>query len=407
MIGGIIFLIVLLILSAFFSGIEIALVSVSRIKVRTFLALRKKGATTLSKLKSNPKRMIITVLIGNNIVNILASAYTAVLLEKAFGQAGIAYATGLMTLLILTFGEILPKTYFAKNADRLSLKFAKIIYIMELALLPFVVVFEYLSKLVAPGNEGGVTEGEIKAAIEMGAEGSILHEKQKEFMKSVFEFDDIPVKDIMTPRVDMFALEENSKIKDIIKKVKFAGYSRIPIYKESLDKITGYFHIRDMLNIKGTIELKKISSNITYVSSEKIIQELFADMQRNANHIAIVVDEFGGTAGVVTMEDILEELVGEIQDEHDDDEIYIKKLNKNTFVVDGDVEIDEINSEIGLNLKSEGSYNTISGYIQYMMKDIPSKGETFQNKKATFEILKNSSKKIDIIKIVKKDSKKK
>lgn len=397
----IIFLVILLSLSAFFSGIEIALVSITTVKVRTLLRLEKKGAKILEKLKENPKRMIITVLIGNNIVNVAASAFSAVVLTDALGNAGIGIATGAMTLLILTFGEILPKTYFAKYADKLALRYAHFIYGLQLLLFPFVIIFEHLSKLVAPDGTIAVTENEIKAMIEMGGEEDILHKKQTQLMKSVFEFDDTPVREIMTPRVDLFRLPEDTKIKDAIKKIKVCGHSRVLTYRENIDKVTGYFHIRDLLGVKPSIMLKTIALPAIFVSSEKIIQELFIEMQKSRYHMAVVVDEFGGTAGIVTMEDILEELVGEIMDENDEQELYIKKLDAKNYLVSGDVAIDDINETAGIKLREGSHYTTIGGYIQYKLKDLPKKGETVALKSLKIKVVKMSNNKVDIVRITK------
>ncbi|MFT4325916.1 MAG: hemolysin family protein [Candidatus Woesearchaeota archaeon] len=402
----IVLLLLLLVLSAFFSGIEIALVSVSKVKVRTFLALKKKGAKTLAKLKKHPKRMIITILIGNNIVNTASAAYTAVLLTSIIGSAAVGVATGIVTLLILTFGEILPKTYFAKHADYMALKFAKPIYILSIALFPLVWIFEKLAKIVAPDGEHKITEQEIKSLIELGAEGAVLHKKQEQLMKSVFEFDDIRVHDIMTPRIEVFAQQEDLLVKDVMDAIKEEGHSRILTFKENIDSTVGYFHIRDILGISPNTKLKTIAHPVTFVSSEKIIQELFLEMQKNRNHLCVVVDEFGGVAGIVTMEDILEELVGEIQDENDEHEVYIKKLNKNTYMVTGDAEIDDVNEELGLKLQSGSGHSTIGGYIQYKLKDLPDEGETVETAKATLEVEKATDTKIDLVKIITKTPKK-
>ena len=396
----IIILVVLLLLSAFFSGMEIALVSVSELKVRTLRELKKKGSKTLEKIKSNPKKMIITVLIGNNIVNVGASAYSGWILTGIFGSAGVGIATAVMTLLILTFGEILPKTYFAKHSERISLRFAKLIYTMQIALFPIIIIFEWLAKAVAPDSEHTVSENEIKTLIEMGAEGDVLHSKQEEVMKSAFRFDDIPVKEIMTPRVDIFALPEKVKVKSVIKKIKFAGFSRIPIYKEGLDEITGYVHIRDLLHVKLNAEMKTLSSKVIIVSSEKIIQDLLIEMQKEGYHMAVVVDEFGGTAGIVTMEDILEELVGEIRDETDDDEWYIKRMNKSTYFVSGDANIEDVNDELGTKISTNKGYSTISGYLQTKFKDLPKEGDSTSTPKATYTVKRVSMRKILQVKIV-------
>ncbi len=388
-------LLVLLILSAFFSGIETALVSLSELKVRALKQQKKKGSEILAKLKENQRRLIITILLGNNVVNVGASAYSAVILTNMFGSVGVGIATGGMTLLILTFGEILPKTYFANHAEKMGLRFSRCIYVMQIVLFPIIILFEKLSERFSPNIRNNITEHEMKAMIEMGAEDLVLHEKQEELMQSVFDFDDTVAREIMTPRVDVFALEENSKIKDVKKEINKMGYSRIPLYKDEVDNITGYFHIIDLLNANENHSLKTISKKVLHVSSEKIIQELFIEMQKKRRHIAVVVDEFGGTAGIITMEDIMEELVGEIFDENDEEDHIIKKIKKNTWLVDGDCDIDEINKELGLDLDTDSNYASINGYLQHKLKDLPEEGEKVNLKKAILEIKKKNDRKIE------------
>lgn len=392
-------LLTLLIFSAFFSGIETAFVSLSQLKVRAMHEQKRKGSETLLKLKHKPKRLLITVLIGNNAVNIGASAYSAVVLTNMFGNAGIGIATGGMTLLILTFGEILPKTYFANHSEKLSLVFAKPIYVMQILLFPLVFIFEKLSDFVSPEKRKFLTETEMKTMLEMGLEDDVLHEKQEELMQSVFDFDDTIAKEIMTPRVDIFAFDETKKIKDVKKEIGKMGFSRIPVFKDEVDNITGYFHIRTLLNANENNSLKSICKKVLHVSSEKIIQELFLDMQKHRIHMAVVVDEFGGTGGLITMEDILEELVGEILDENDEDESDIRKVSRNRWIVDGDCEIETVNETLGLKLNTHSNYTSMNGYLQHKFNDLPEEGEKIKLKHATIEIIKMSDKKVEKVAI--------
>lgn len=395
---SILILLGLLVLSAFFSGMETAFVSLSQLKVRALKEQKRKGADTLIKLKHKPKRVLITILIGNNLVNIGASAYSAVVLTRSFGDVGIGIATGGMTLLILTFGEILPKTYFANHAEKFCLNYSNILAIMQFILFPFVFVFEKMSDFISPEKKKGVTETEIKTMIEMGAEDLILHEKQEELMQSVFDFDDTVAREIMTPRVDIFGFDENEKIKDIKKEIGKMGYSRIPVYKHDIDNIIGYFHIRDLLNANENHTIKTICNKVLHVSSEKIIQELFIEMQRQRAHIAVVVDEFGGTAGIITMEDIMEELVGEIFDESDDEED-IRKVGRKRWLVNGDCDIEMVNEKTSLKLNTHLSYNSIGGYVQHKLNDLPHEGQKISLKSCTIEVIKMSNKKVEKIMI--------
>ncbi len=383
-----IILVAFLFLSGLFSGLETAFVSVSFIKARALKNSNVKGGQALYLLKEKQRKVIIAVLIGNNLVNIGSSAYMTSVFLKWFGNIGVAYATGVMTFLILTFGEILPKTYFSKNSEKFSLKFTGFIKFLLIIFAPFIWFFESISNIFRIDEisaEETVSEGEIQAMIDVGAENHVIHKKQKQFLKSVFEFDDTKVKEIMTPRIEIFGVEENELIKDILKKVKIMGYSRILVYKGEIDKITGYLHIRDLLlpNHKE-LTAKNLKSDILFVSGEKIIQELFAEFQKTRNHIAIVVDEYGGTDGIVTMEDVLEELVGEIRDETDEDEFYIKKLDDSSWLVSGDAFISDLNEELNLKISESEFYPTISGYIQYKLNDLPHKDQEILDKRKKF-----------------------
>lgn len=394
----------LLSLSALFSGLETAFVAVSQIRARSFRDQKKKHGQLLYNLKQNQRRLIITVLIGNNLVNIGSSAYATLIFTQAFGNAGVGVATGVMTILILTFGEILPKTYFAKNADKIALRFARFMQVMQILLLPVVFVFEKISDAFKIEGDGKqiISENDIQAMVDVGTESEILHKTQRQLIHSVFEFDDTKVKEIITPRIDIFAVEENEKIRNIIRKVKKSGFARIPVYKDNIDKITGYFHIRDLLLISNKdATVREISHEIMFLSGEKIIQEAFAEFQKARKHIAVIVDEFGGTDGVVTMEDILEELVGEIHDEADAKAPDIKKINSTTYKVCGDTQIDDVNEKLDTNFPEDKEYNTMSGYIQYKLKDLPTQGQviTEKRRKLKIKITKMKDHKIEMVQI--------
>lgn len=399
-----IILFVLLILSGVFSGAETAFVSVTMVRARMLVDQKKKGAKLLQKLKENQRRVIITILIGNNLVNVGASAYAAVYLTRLFGDAGIGIATGIMTLLILTFGEILPKTYAVKHCGSISLTLAPFLYALEIILYPFIIIFEWATSIFFKSPEKSiVSERELKVMIDMGTEEDLLDKKQREIMQGVFLFDDIKAKDIMTPRVDVFALPENTVAKSILKKARIAGFSRIPIYKDTIDNITGYIHIIDLLDVKSKVTLKDLSNKIIFVSGEKIIQDVFIDFQKSRSHIAIVVDEYGGTAGIITLENILEEFVGDIKDENDKDRFYIKQVDSRNYLVSGDVAIADLNELLDIKLIEKTHYSTVSGYIQDKIRDLPQTGQIVysKNKKIRFKIVKMKGQKVSVVRITK------
>ncbi|MGM5483328.1 MAG: hemolysin family protein [Nanobdellota archaeon] len=407
MIEFLLMLIVLLVLSGVFSGLETAFLTLSHVKARSLYNQKQKNSEFLLKLKNNQRRLIITILIGNNLVNVASSSIATVVFTEAFGSAGIGVATGIMTLLILTFGEILPKTSFAKHSTKISLIASKYILFLEYLLLPVIFLFELLSNFLKMDNKNPdiVTESEIETMIEMGAEKEVLHKKQKQMMKSVFQFDDIKVKEIMTPRTDVFSIQEDEIVKDIRKKLSNTCYSRVPVYSKDIDNIIGYLHIRDLIP-SGNSSKKKakdIYKKIIFVSGEKIIQELFSEFQKYRMQMAVVLDEFGGTAGIVTMEDILEEIVGEITDESDNEEYFFKRISKDSYLFDGDVNINDLNEALRIKIPENGHYSTLGGYIQYKLNDFPEIGQEIKDKKnrLAMSVQKIRHHKIDKVKIKK------
>jgi putative hemolysin len=401
-----IILIILLILSAIFSGAETAFVSVTMVKARMLVDQKKPAAKLLYKLKEDSRKVIITILIGNNLVNVGASAYAAVYLTRLFGDVGIGIATGVMTLLILTFGEIIPKTYSVKHSASIALSLSLPLYILQIIFYPIIIIFEGITTLFFKSPQRAiVSEKELKVMIDIGTEEELIDKKQREMLQSVFKLDDLKAKDIMTHRIEIFALSEDTLAIEILKKARNAGYSRIPIYRETIDTITGYVHIIDLLNVTPKTTLKEISNKIPFISGEKIIQEVFVEFQKTRGHIAVVVDEFGGTAGIITMENVLEEVVGDIKDENDKDRLYIKQIDSKNFLVSGDATIADINEQAHTKLPEREHYSTISGYIQDRLKDLPGPKQTIysKNKKIRFRIEKMSGQKVTLVKMTKKN----
>jgi putative hemolysin len=400
-------LVIFLVLSGLFSGLETAYVSITEIKARALVKRKVKGSLLLLKLKRNQRRVIITVLIGNNLVNVGSSAFAAVTLTAWFGSAGVGIATGVMTLLILTFGEILPKTYFAKHAEKISLKFAPFIFFLQTVLYPVVKIFELISNVLqVEDTVVHVSEGEVKAMIEVGTENKIFDSKQQELMEGVFDFDDTKVSAIMTPRVDIVAIPLNYTVQKALKIALSEGVSRVPVFEETVDKISGYVHIRDLISkTSGSAKKKQLSSlvhSIEHVSGEKVIQELFGLFQKKRQHLAVVVDEFGGTDGIITKEDILEELVGEIEDEHDEDELTIKRLNKSTFLLNGDTPLNEVNEKTDLGLIEDRHYTSLGGFVQFQLKDLPVEGQEITLRRGKVIVEKMDGSRIEILKIIMK-----
>jgi len=405
----IISLIVLILLSAFFSGTETALMSVSSIKVRSLVRQKRKGSEALMRLKKNPRRLLITILIGNNLVNILAASIATILFTEMFGSNGIGIATGIMTLLILVFGEITPKSFATMNSEKLSLAVARPIEVLSYILYPIVKFLEILTslmmKLFGSKKERMLTEEELKTVVTMGHEEGILSKEVAEMMDSLLEFGEKTVDEIMTLKDEIAFVDGNLKLKDVVDYVVKTPFSRYPVYVKSKDNVVGILDVDDVLKYikenKLNVKVKNIAREVYFVPETKDIDDLLVEFQRKETPMAMVVDEYGSVVGLVTMEDILEEIVGDIFDKSMRRELYITHVNKNTIRADARARIDQIERTLGIELQ-EGDFNTIAGLIEHKLGRIPKKGEKIDLGKFYIIIEKATRKRIEKVKIVKK-----
>ncbi|NQU98608.1 HlyC/CorC family transporter [Candidatus Woesearchaeota archaeon] len=383
MLWQIISLIVLLFLSGLFSGSEVALVSLSKIQLRTLLKQKRKGSKAVEKLKDNPQRMIITILIGNNLVNIGASVLATLVATDLFGSSGAGIAIGAMTFLVLVFGEITPKSYAATHADKVSLIMGEPLWILSRILYPLVKLFEWIthSTLVLFGVSKKVaetmTEDDLKTAIDIGAEEKSIEQDEKELLKKVFEFNDITAKEVMTRRHNMFCLDANMKVKDAIEAIADSPFSRTPLFLGSLDNIVGVVHTKDVLEAitddEEDLPLREIGVKPFFIHEKTIIDDLFKMFQERHTHIALVVGEDGKTVGLVTIEDLLEELVGEIIDESDVTPNKIMRVDKNIILVDGETSPKYVNSFFQTDLDTK--HDTVSDLLIDEFKKVPPRGQ--------------------------------
>ncbi len=321
----VVILFILLVLSGFFSGSEVALLSITPVRVRTYLKEKRKGSIALDRLKSNPRRMIIIILIGNNVVNIVAASLTAYIASQKFGSTGIGIFTGILTLVILIFGEITPKTLASRYAGRFSLWVARPIEIMSILLYPLVYVLEKITKILESSVKleahAAITEADIKNMIEFGVEQKIVQPEEQYIINRALAFSDITANKIMIPLRDVFAIEQNTTIEKSIINIIESSYTRIPLYKKDIKNITGMAMVKDvareMIEKRGKKRLKDILVDPIYVPKNIRIDYLFKIFQTKRKHMAIVHDIEKRAIGVVTLEDLIEELVGEIVDESD------------------------------------------------------------------------------------------
>lgn len=400
-------LIVLLFLSAIFSGIETALMSMNQIKVKALVKQGKKGAAVLHRLKQNPHKLIITLLIGNNLVNIGAASLATVIATNAFGSSGVGIATGVMTFLVLVFGEIIPKTYASQNSEKLSLLVAKPVEILSIILTPFVWFFEKFSKLalalLGSNKEEVLSETELETIVTMGRKEGLLEKEAAEIMHNVLKFGGTTASEIMTPSVEMVLIDGNKKVSEVLNLIVRTPYSRYPVFIERENKIEGILDIDDVLKQvkekKLGKKVKELVRPVIFVPESKEADDLLTELEGKEVPMAIVVDEYGEVEGLVTVEDILEEIVGDIFDKSKIRNLPYKRISKGVVRVDAKAPIDEINKVFKLGIKGD-KFNTISGYIIHKLQRIPHTGEKIKLRNATLEVEEVTKQAIKTVKII-------
>ncbi|MBT7241679.1 MAG: HlyC/CorC family transporter [Candidatus Diapherotrites archaeon] len=403
MIEEILLLVILLALSALFSSSETAFYSVNRFKVEKLVKKKAKGSKKLELLKARQNKVLITILVMNNVINIGAASLAAALTLEIFpGNMALAISTFVMTTLILIFGEITPKSYATKHSEKMALAIAPILYYLMVVLSPITWVLDKITKLlVGKGAQETLTEEEVKLVVSLGHAEGAIDKGEKEIIHNVFRLDDLSAEDIMTHRIEMETVEEDQTLKQIKQFIKKTPYSKLPVVDEG-GEVIGIFNTRkamDFLGRKLNVKVTSLMDEPFFVPTTKKIGVLLKEFQDKKVHIAIVVGDHGGTLGLITLEDILEELVGEII-EAKDDEHEIKVLNEKTIIVEGGTELNQINDELELNLKSK-EFNTIAGFLLEKLDRFPEKGESFTINKAKYDILKAKKQKIEEVKITK------
>ncbi|HKL75861.1 MAG TPA: hemolysin family protein [Halanaerobiales bacterium] len=388
MIINFIFLVVLLFLSAFFSGSETAFMAVNRVQIRDKSNKGDEKANLVDQLLEDETRLLTTILIGNNLVNIATSSIATSIAIELFGSKGVGIATGVVTLFILIFGEITPKSLGNSN----SLKYAKIVapflYWTEKIFYPFVLFFSWIIKKVI-GKENlissaFITEEEIRRFVNVSEEEGVIKEIEKDMIQSVFDFDDTQVREIMVPRIDMVCIDNEADVKEVVELAVEYGHSRIPVYENIVDDIIGLIYVKDLLKLilsdedEKDINLEEFIKPIYFIPESKPINTLLTEMQKRREHMAIVLDEYGGTSGLITIEDLLEEIVGDIQDEFDLETKMIEKVNENEMLVDARIDIDKVNEKLENSLHEEENFETISGFILHNLGYLPNKGEKIE-----------------------------
>lgn len=408
-------LVVLLFLSGFFSASETALTSLGKLRTKTLLEREGDRAKDIRLWADDPNRFLATILVGNNVVNIGASVLAAFLAVRIVGDkltAGIAWSvTAVMTFLILIFGELVPKTFARENAEKVALQAIGFLRVLSRILAPFIKVFLFISRTVirilggAAAKPGPfMTEEEIKTLIGLGEEEGVLEEGEREMLESIFEFGDTKVQEVMVPRMEMVCIRVSAKLSDILSLLVKAGYSRIPVYEGTIDNITGLLYAKDLLKFWGEygekqLVLKDFMRQPYFVPEAKKVNELLREFQRNRSHMAIVVDEYGGTAGLVTMEDLIEEIVGEIEDEHDREGRKIEHLEGREVLVDARIDIGELNEELGVSFPEQEGVETLAGFIISLLGRVPPVGEIIEHERLKIRVVEATKRRVGKVRI--------
>lgn len=407
---------ILILFSAFFSCTETAITAMNKVRLRYLKEQGDKRAVLLDRLLGKPGKLITTILAGNNIVNIAASVLGTIKIYDFMLSRGLhneilisIFTTIIMTLLILMFGEIIPKVLSIHHTEFFALNSVHLIYICHKILHPFTYVLNKIStfliilfggKIHSKTKE--VTEEEIKMLIDVGEEEGVIEKDEKDMIQAVFNLSDKVVREIMTPRTEIVSLKWPFTIEDAMKIIKEQGHSRIPICEGRIDNITGIIYAKDILNyIQGNNQndIKSLLRKPVFIPETKKISELMQMMKKDRTHMAIVVDEYGGTHGLVTFEDIIEEIVGEVHDEYEEPVgPVMKRIDDSSYLLNGKLDLDKAAEELDIVMSGEEEYDTIGGFVLGLFDKIPKEGETVSYKNIIFTIEKMNDKRIDLIK---------
>ncbi|HIT72621.1 MAG TPA: HlyC/CorC family transporter [Candidatus Fimicola cottocaccae] len=399
-------LVILLMMSAFFSASETALTSLSKIRLKNMVEDKIKNAALIEKLVNNPNKLLSAILVGNNLVNIAATSLLTSLTLAYAPKNGVAIATAITTIAVLIFGEITPKTFAAENSEKVSLAVAKIINAIIFVLTPVIWILNIITGVIMKilgvnknGISATITEAELKTMVNVSHEEGVIEIDERRMINNVFDFDNSKAKDVMTPRTDMIAIEDTATYEEIVTLFKEERFSRLPVYHESIDNITGILHLKDIVFIdEKDFKVENYMREPYFTYESKIISELFSEMRTNRIPVAIILDEYGGTSGLVTIEDMVEEIVGEIADEYDEEDEEITVIKEDEYIVDGSTRLEDVNEMIGTKFESE-DFDTIGGYVIGVMGRFPDEGEEIETDGIKIKVEKSDKNRIDELRI--------
>ena len=399
-------IIVCVLFSMYFSATETAFNSLSRVRIKNKAEDGSKKAKLVLKLLDKYDEMLSTILIGNNIVNIACTSLATLLFVRLLQDEdlGATVSTVVVTVVLLIFGEISPKSIAKENAERIAMFAAPLLNILIYLLTPFNWIFKLWQKLLSlifkSSEDSGITEQELLTIVDEAEQDGNIDADESELIRSAIEFNELEVRDIFTPRIDIEAIRKDMTKEEVAQIFSDSGYSRLPVYEESIDNIIGIVYLKDFYNIafRGKQEIEEIIKPVIFVPKSKKIADLRKELQEQQLHIAIVMDEFGCTVGLVTLEDILEELVGEIWDEHDEIVREIAQTAENTWIVSGKANVEKIFEDLDMDCEYEAM--TVSGWVMEVLEKIPAEGDFFESEGLHVKVLKMFRKRIELVEIV-------
>ena len=399
-----ILLLILLVFSAFFSGSETALMAIDRLRIKYLVQKKRKGAVLLEDTLSRPDRLLGAILVGNNLVNIAASVIATGLLISLFGDDGEWLTIVILTPVLLVFAEVVPKTYSAQQAEKVSFLVLRPIRWVMLLLTPVITVLSWATYLLTlwAGKKGEpapiITEDEIHSLITVGEQSGVMDQEKREMLHGVLGLSETRVRDLMVPRPEMVAIDVKCSFREVLKLVNEASHSRFPVYEESLDNIVGVIHSKEILNYVDVVDfdLRTACRRPFFVPEAQFVETLLQAFRTNRLHMAIVVDEYGGVEGLVTLEDVVEEIVGEIHDEFDTEEADIREVGPQKYLVDASLALRELNRRLHLQLDEEHA-NTLAGYVLRLLGAMPKVGATCSEGGITYTVRTIDGHRIDLV----------
>ncbi len=384
---------ILVVLSAFFSGSETALLSLDSLRIQYLVAKGRPGARLLKMVRQQPNQLLGAILVGNNLVNIAASVFATTFFVQFYGEFGELLTILVLTPVILVFAEVCPKTFAARNPERVSFWVVRPIRQVMVLLGPVVWLVTVLSRLMnrfsrGEGDGQAISEDQIRTMIAVGAQAGVVGQDKRRMLHGVFELSQIRARDIMIPRTEVVGMEVSTPFDQVLQIAQQGRHSRFPVYEQSLDQVVGIIHSKDILNYVHRVEefsLRDLARPPYFVPESQRISGLLQALRQQCIHLAMVVDEYGGVAGIVTLEDIVEEIVGDIQDEYDAEPVWFRELGPNRFLIDGSAALRDVNQEFGLQL-SEEQATTLAGFLLHCLGTIPSRGESCEHQGAIFTV---------------------